>query len=167
MSFFYPPPQPLPQFGGEANKVRCFWAAHRPKTPVNHVGAWGCWDLDNTNYRLIIQNYQVTRTTLEVWMSKDDEKITVENVNVPERTTRVNRTMYEAMKKAMWKVLPTGVPGLTQAEIREAVVPHLPEDLYPGGAKVGWWAKTVQLDQEAKGTVVREATKPLRWHRLE
>jgi hypothetical protein len=99
-------------------------------------------------------------------MSSNDEKIIVENVNVPDHTTRVNKAMYEAMKKAMWKILPPKSPGLTQSEIREAVVPHLPEDLYPGGAKAGWWAKTVQLDQEAKGTMVREATKPLRWHRL-
>ncbi len=98
-------------------------------------------------------------------MSKEQEPIVVENVNVPGYTTRVNAAMYEAMRKAMWKVLPKKSPGLTQAEIQEAVVPHLPQDLYPGGAKAGWWAKTVQLDQEAKGTLVREATKPLRWHR--
>ena len=98
-------------------------------------------------------------------MSNSDEKITVENVNVPGRTTRVNKAMYEAMKQAMWAVLPTEAPGLTQSQVREAVVQHLPEDLYPGGAKAGWWAKTVQLDQEAKGALVRQATKPLRWHR--
>jgi hypothetical protein len=98
-------------------------------------------------------------------MSSTDEKITVENVNVPGHSTRVNKAMYDAMKQAMWKVLPSESPGLNQNEIREAVVPHLPEDLYPGGAKVGWWAKTVQLDQEAKGSLVREPTKPLRWYR--
>ena len=98
-------------------------------------------------------------------MSSVDEKITVENVNVPGRTTRVNKAMYEAMKQAMWNVLPSKSPGLTQNEIRESVIPHLPEDLYPDGAKAGWWAKTVQLDQEAKGNLVREATKPLRWYR--
>jgi hypothetical protein len=95
-----------------------------------------------------------------------DDKITVENVNVPGRTTRVSATMYRAMKQAMLKVLPDEAPGLTQAEIRQAVVPHLPEDLYPGGAKAGWWSKAVQLDLEAKGIVVREATKPLRWHQI-
>ena len=99
-------------------------------------------------------------------MSSNDEKIMVENVNVPDRTTRVNKAMYDAMVQAMWRVIPAKAPGLTQNEIREAVVPHLPEDLYPGGAKAGWWAKTVQLDQEAKGTLVREDTKPLRWHRV-
>jgi hypothetical protein len=99
-------------------------------------------------------------------MDNTDAKIVVENVNVPGRTTRVDKAMYDAMKHAMWQVLPAQAPGLTQTEIRQAVVPYLPEDLYPGGAKAGWWTKTVQLDQEAKGTLVREATKPLRWHRV-
>lgn len=94
-----------------------------------------------------------------------DDKITVENVNVPGYTTRVNRAKYEAMLQAMWKVLPTQSPGLTQAEIGQTVIAHLPEELFPGGATAGWWAKTVQLDQEAKGTLVREVTRPLRWHR--
>jgi hypothetical protein len=96
---------------------------------------------------------------------RDEEKIVVENVNVPGSTTRLNKAMYDAMKAAMWAVLPAQAPGLTQREIGEAVVAHLPEDLYPGGAKAGWWAKSVQLDQEAKGALVREAVKPLRWHR--
>jgi hypothetical protein len=64
----------------------------------------------------------------------------------------------------MLTVLPTKAPGLTQMEIRRAVVKHLPSDLFPGGAKAGWWAKIVQLDLEAKGIVAREATRPLRWH---
>lgn len=97
-------------------------------------------------------------------MSSDEEKITIENVNVPGYTTRVNAAMYTAMKQAMLQVLPKGEPGLTQSEIREAVVAYLPDELYPGGAKAGWWAKAVQLDLEAKGVVIREAAKPLRWH---
>ena len=99
-------------------------------------------------------------------MTVKDDKIVVENVNVPGKTSRVNASKYQAMKEAMLKVLPKGEPGLTQAEIREAVVPHLPEELFPGGSTSGWWAKTVQLDLEAKGTVIREPTKPLRWHQV-
>jgi hypothetical protein len=95
-----------------------------------------------------------------------DEKITVENVNVPGYSHAVNRQMYEAMKQAMLKALPLHSPGLTQSEIQTAVVPYLPEDLFPGGEKAGWWAKTVQLDLEAKGSLIREPTKPLRWHRV-
>ena len=30
-------------------------------------------------------------------------------------------------------------------------------------AKAGWWTKCVQLDLEAKGVVVREGSKPIRW----
>lgn len=97
-------------------------------------------------------------------MSANADKITVENVNVPGRTSRVNAAKYRAMKQAMLQVLPAAEPGLTQAEIREAVIPHLPEDLYPGGSTAGWWSKTVQLDLEAKGVVIREPTTPLRWH---
>ncbi len=93
------------------------------------------------------------------------DRITVENVNVPGYTTRVDATMYQAMRRALLKVLPAKEPGLTQEEMRRAVLPHLPEELFPGGAKAGWWSKAVQLDLEAKGILTREATKPLRWHR--
>ena len=99
-------------------------------------------------------------------MSSADEKITMENVNVPGQTTRVNKAMYDAMQQAMWALLPTASPGLTQKEIYDAVIPYLPADLFPGGAKAGWWAKGVQLDQEAKGNLIREKSKPLRWYRV-
>jgi hypothetical protein len=56
-------------------------------------------------------------------------------------------------------------PGLTAAEIQDAVLAHLPEHLFPQGAKAGWWKKAVQLDLEAKGVIAREKTKPLRWHK--
>jgi hypothetical protein len=74
--------------------------------------------------------------------------------------------MYQAMRQALLKALPAQAPGLTQEEMVEAVKIYLPADLFPGGAKAGWWAKTIQLDLEAKKVIVREASKPLRWHRL-
>ena len=40
----------------------------------------------------------------------------------------------------------------------KAVRSRLPGDLFPGGAKANWWAKTVQLDLEAKRVVARENT---------
>ena len=94
------------------------------------------------------------------------EKIEVENVNVPGQTTRVDATMYQAARTALLRALPDVPPGLTQAEMIAATKRHLPEDLFPGGAKAGWWVKCVQLDLEAKGLVVRDrAAKPLRWRR--
>ena len=91
-------------------------------------------------------------------------RVAVENVNVPGYKVKLDAPKYNAMHKAIVAVLPKSAPGLTQAEIRHAVVAHLPADLFPGGAKAAWWAKMVQLDMEAKGVVDREQTKPLRWH---
>ena len=93
------------------------------------------------------------------------EKISVENVNVPGYAHNVDAVMYRAMHRALMQALPAELPGLTQAEMIAAVIPYLPEELFPGGAKAGWWMKTVQLDQEAKGTILREKTKPARWRR--
>ncbi|MDF1522061.1 MAG: hypothetical protein P1P87_04490 [Trueperaceae bacterium] len=98
--------------------------------------------------------------------ARDTEKVEVENVNVPGSTTRVDATMYRAARLALLQALPDAPPGLTQAEMIDATKRHLPEDLFPGGAKAGWWVKCVQLDLEAKGLVVRDrAAKPLRWRR--
>ncbi|KQW44374.1 MULTISPECIES: hypothetical protein [unclassified Ensifer] len=52
--------------------------------------------------------------------------------------------------------------ALTIAEAKQKLLPLLPDDLFPGGAKAGWWLKAVQLDLEAKGVLRRENTKPLR-----
>lgn len=93
------------------------------------------------------------------------EKIEIENVVSPGHTYRVDADKYGAMKRAFLKILPGKSPGLTAVEITAAVLPHLPEDLFPGGAKAGWWLKGVQLDLEARGLVAREASKPLRFFR--
>lgn len=69
------------------------------------------------------------------------------------------------MKKAVLAVLPKTSPGLTVAEVQQGVLKHLPGDLFPGGAKSGWWMKAVQLDLEAKSIIRREKTSPVRLHR--
>ncbi|OCP09202.1 MULTISPECIES: hypothetical protein [unclassified Ensifer] len=92
------------------------------------------------------------------------DKIEIENVVSPGHTYRVDRVKYEAMREALLAVLPLAAPGLTVAEAKEQLLPLLPQSLFPDGAKAGWWLKAVQLDLEAKGTIEREATKPLRLH---
>lgn len=94
------------------------------------------------------------------------EKIRIENINTPGRSSNVDAAKYLAMRQVLLKVLPKRRPGLTQADMGQAVLPHLPESLWPGGAKAMWWVKTVQLDLEAKGLIERDAaSKPLRWNR--
>ena len=92
-------------------------------------------------------------------------RVRIENVNHPGSTSDADAGMYRAMRDAILEVLPTEVPGMTPTQMLEAVVPRLPGDLFPGGAKAGWWSKAVQLDLEAKGTISRDSTKPLRLHR--
>lgn len=87
--------------------------------------------------------------------------VEVENVNTPGRTTRVNRRKYEAMRRAVELVTPMDEPGLTASDMKEATKMFLPHELFPDGKTSGWWQKSVQLDLEAKGILVRHPTKPL------
>lgn len=94
-------------------------------------------------------------------------RVTVQNILSPHHVAQVDGIKYEAMRRALLKVLPREKPGLTQAQMWEQVLAHLPEDEFPGGAKAGWWTKCVQLDLEAKGVIERDrSAKPLRWNRL-
>lgn len=98
-------------------------------------------------------------------MAKSEMQV-VENINHPGKTTRVNAEKYAAMKEALLNALPEEKPGLTQAEMGEAVLPYLSENLWPGGEKSMWWVKTVQLDLEAKGVIKRDTrSKPMRWYK--
>lgn len=99
-------------------------------------------------------------------MAKPDDRIEIENFTSPGNTYRVDRAKYEAMREALLKVLPDRAPGLSVAEAKAALLPLLPDALFPGGDKAGWWLKAAQLDLEAKGVIVREATKPLRLRRV-
>jgi hypothetical protein len=93
-----------------------------------------------------------------------DDKVIVENVNHPGKTSRVDAVKYKAARAALLKVLPKRAPGMTQHEMMVAMRDALPESVFPG-TTTSWWMKTVQLDLEAKGLVVRDSVKPLRWRR--
>ncbi len=88
--------------------------------------------------------------------------IEIENVLQPGKTYRVDAAKYQAMRAAYLTAVPRNGAGLTPAQILTAVLPHLPEDCFPGGEKAGWWAKAVQLDLEAKGLIQRMPGAPVR-----
>jgi hypothetical protein len=94
------------------------------------------------------------------------DRVEVRNVIRPDSRRTVDAAMYHAMRRAFLEVLPRRAPGLTLDELRAAVLPHLPAALYPDGARAGWWLKTVQLDLEARGTIARDKTRPLRVRRV-
>lgn len=94
------------------------------------------------------------------------DKIEVENINTPGRTVRLDRDKYEAMRDALLAVLPHDAPGMKVADAHDALRSLLPQDLFPGGAKSGWWLKAVQLDLEAKRIIGRADTPPVRLRKL-
>jgi hypothetical protein len=95
-----------------------------------------------------------------------DDKIEIENVNKPGRSERVDRAKYQVMRKALLAALPDEAPGLTVPDAKEALLPLLPDELFPQGATAGWWLKAVQLDLEAKGVIKRAPRKPVHLYRL-
>lgn len=94
------------------------------------------------------------------------DKIEIENVGQPGKTYRVDATKFAAMKEAVLATLPKTAPGMSVADLIAAVKPKLPEDLFPGGEKAGWWVKAVQLDLEAKKLVARADKPPVRLYRV-
>ncbi len=95
-------------------------------------------------------------------MAMEREKIEIRNIVSPGHVTRVDKIKYDAMKEALLTALSSEQAPLTVAQAKQKLLPLLPEDLFPGGAKAGWWLKAVQLDLEARGVLRRENTKPLR-----
>jgi len=73
-------------------------------------------------------------------------RIEVENPNTPGKTTRVDRAKYTAMRMALLSVLPDALPGMAVSAAKAALLPHLPQDLFPAGETAGRWLKCVQLD---------------------
>lgn len=88
-------------------------------------------------------------------------KIDIENVGQPGKTYRVDAVKSAEMKRAVLAILPTSAPGLTPAEVIEAVKPLLDQTLFPGGDTAGWWVKSVQLDLEAKKVITRGPKAPV------
>lgn len=95
------------------------------------------------------------------------DRIEVRNITSPSHVTKVDRAKYEAMRHALLAVLPRTAPGLTVTEAQAALLMHLDDGLFPGGAKAGWWMKCVQLDLEARGVIARAPKPPVRLHRLD
>lgn len=91
--------------------------------------------------------------------------IEIENFTSPGKVFRVNAVKFTAMRAAYLAVLPDTPPGLTPEQIIDALRDGLPQDLFPGGDKAGWWGKAVQLDLEAKGIIIR-SVKPVRLYKV-
>jgi hypothetical protein len=94
----------------------------------------------------------------------DGMQVTVRSPNKPGYEGRIDKAKYDAMKPLVLRVFPKTAPGKTQSELMAALKASAPKTTFPG-TTYRWWGKSVQLDLEARGELVREASKPLRWHR--
>jgi hypothetical protein len=95
-------------------------------------------------------------------MPNSDDKITIESITSPGHVQRVDRAKYKAMREALMAVMANEPPGISVTDVKTALLPLLPQDLFPSGDKAGWWLKAVQLDLEAKNVIKRGPGKPVR-----
>lgn len=94
-----------------------------------------------------------------------EDKIEIQSITSPHHVQRVDRAKFTAMRDALLRVLPDTAPGLSVAEAKTALLPYLPDDLFPGGEKAGWWLKAAQLDLEAKKVIARAPGSPVRLYK--
>ncbi len=90
------------------------------------------------------------------------QKMKIENVLQPGKTHTADAAKYETMKTAFLAIIPKAAPGITPLDVSREVKPLLPQELFPNGEKAGWWMKSVQLDLEAKGVIIRAPKPPVR-----
>jgi hypothetical protein len=95
-------------------------------------------------------------------MSDKNDRVLIENFTSPGHKQHVDRAKYMAMRDALMQVLPAEPPGLSVADAKAALLPHLSQVYFPSGEKAGWWLKAVQLDLEAKHVIRRSDKPPVR-----
>lgn len=95
-------------------------------------------------------------------MKEGNTLVEAENVNHPGKTERVEARKYHEMRRVLLARVPKDRPGMVLAELSALVLPHLSEEIFPGGATAGWWFKCVHLDLEAKKIIAREDKAPVR-----
>jgi len=60
-------------------------------------------------------------------------------------------TNYALMRDAIMSILPTEPPGMTLAEILDAVQPLLPKEQFPDRKTLTWYGRTVPNDLVVRG----------------
>jgi hypothetical protein len=77
----------------------------------------------------------------EAFLTSPSYRIEIENFISPGYVYRVDRANYEAMRDALPATLPSGGPGITVSEAKTQLLLTLPQALFTGGDKAGWWLK--------------------------
>jgi hypothetical protein len=85
----------------------------------------------------------------------DVQRIRTLNVTPGSSGIRIEVPKYEAMKKALLKVIPRNADGVAFRDLHRLVKPHLPGEVYTPKVSVPWYVTVVKLDLEARGLIGR------------
>jgi hypothetical protein len=79
----------------------------------------------------------------------------------------IEKTTYDAMRRALLKVIPRTRDGVRFGDLGDLVVDHLDGGAFPQGKSVLWYVTTVKLDLEARGEIEQvPGAKPMHLRRV-
>lgn len=85
---------------------------------------------------------------------RPEDRQEILNVNTGRSDGTIAKDKYDAMKKALLKVIPRRKAGVPFKGLADRVREHLPAEVFEG-ASIGWYVTTVKLDLEARGLIER------------
>ena len=84
-----------------------------------------------------------------------EERVQLRHPEQGKAAPRIERWKYEALKRAILRVVPRKEPGLPFARLATAVARHLTRTERAKLGSVPWYAISVKLDLEARGFLRR------------
>lgn len=100
-------------------------------------------------------------------MSKTHETITLRNIIKGPNNASMEKTKYEAYKRAILEVLPIEKTGILFRDLPDLVRGRLPKDSIDTMGSVPWHVTAVKVDLEARGLIERlPGVKPQRLRRV-
>ena len=85
-------------------------------------------------------------------MSKTDDRILTLHP-AGKQGVRIERAKYDAMRRALLKVIPRRKDGVAFGDLADLVKPKLDRRAFPPEASVRWYVVTVKQDLEARGDI--------------
>ncbi len=99
-------------------------------------------------------------------MAKQETTVMTKTVSKGKGGTRVSKTKYDAVRKALLAVVPKKKAGIAFKDLAKLVAPKLPKEMLPAKGSASWLTVVVKLDLEARGLLERvDGAKPQRVRR--
>lgn len=82
-------------------------------------------------------------------------KVLMHNPNTGRPDRNIDGQRYDAVRKAILKVVPREGEGIAFADLPAAVRKQLPNGEIPGGGAINWYTTVVKLHMESRGELRR------------